>query len=100
MSVKSCARCGQPIDHPWATTSYCRACHAAARRASAQNRRREPAPRVRRIYSAPGVLTKAEAARRLGLSRDRVGRLANAGCLDLHENAVAAEARRREQRGS
>lgn len=91
-----CSRCDLPIDHDWLTTSQCRECHKASRRASASRRRAgDDRQAQHRVYSAPGVLTKAEAARRLGLSRDYVGRLANAGRLDLAEEAVEAERARR-----
>lgn len=59
---RPCPGCGQPVDHDWKTTSNCRACHRAARRA-AQARYREAHPDEVRAYSRKYAREKPEVNR-------------------------------------
>lgn len=112
-----CRDCGEPRGHQERHLVRCRACHNtycrthrspnAAVRRSKQRRaitaawrlqRRgssTPRPKSPQAHAPDGGLTQAEAARRLGVSRERVRQLVVSGQLPTPLTAEAVEARRR-----
>jgi hypothetical protein len=96
-----CRDCGRPRDHNEPSTVRCHACHAQRIREHRHSANQgwkigaHRRARVPTITTAPdGGLTQAEAARRLGVSRERVRQLVNAGQLPTPITAEAVEARR------